>query len=88
MSDPDAKVVVVERRDRLAHFGVQHLKAAWSARRGRILVADPAENADDLVGDSTDVLTSMRARLHRRCGERSRAVRVLTATTPGPGVAP
>jgi putative resolvase len=80
-------VVVVERRGGLACFGVQHLKAAWSARRGRILVADPAEKTDDPVDDSTDVLTSMRARLSRRRGERSRAVRLLSGTMPGPGVA-
>jgi putative resolvase len=78
----------VQRRDGLAHFGVQHLKAAWSARRGRILVADPPEKTDVLLDDSTDVLTSMSARLSRRRGERSRAVRVLSGTMPGPGVAP
>jgi putative resolvase len=87
MSDPGAKVVVVERRDLLIRFGVEHLKAAWSARRGRILVADPAERTDDLVGDMVDVLTSMCARLSRRRGARSRAMRALMGVAHGPGVA-
>jgi hypothetical protein len=36
-------VVVVERRGGLACFGVEQLKAAWSAHRGRVVVASPEE---------------------------------------------
>ena len=43
LSDPDAKVIVVEHRDRLARFGVEHLEAALSAQGRRIVVADPGE---------------------------------------------
>ncbi len=32
LSDPDATVIVVEHRDRLARFGVEHLEAALSAQ--------------------------------------------------------
>lgn len=32
LSDPDAKVIVVEHRDRLARFGVEHLEAALAAQ--------------------------------------------------------
>ena len=48
LSDPDARVIVVEHRDRLARFGVEHLEAALGALGGRIVVADPGEMADDL----------------------------------------
>jgi putative resolvase len=41
LSDPDAKVIVVEHRDRLARFGVEHLEAALAAQGRRIVVADP-----------------------------------------------
>ena len=41
LSDRDAKVIVVEHRDRLARFGVEHLEAALSAQGRRIVVADP-----------------------------------------------
>lgn len=35
LSDPDARVIVVEHRDRLARFGVEHLEAALSAQGRR-----------------------------------------------------
>ncbi|GAB4973889.1 hypothetical protein MAHJHV57_25230 [Mycobacterium avium subsp. hominissuis] len=87
LSDPDAKVVVVEHRDRLARFGVEHLEAALSAQGRRIVVADSGETTDDLVRDVIEVLTSMCARLYGRRGARNRAMRALTATKRGPGEA-
>lgn len=87
LSDPDAKVIVVEHRDRLARFGVEHLEAALSAQGRRIVVADSGETTDDLVRDVIEVLTSMCARLYGRRGARNRAMRALTATKRGPGEA-
>jgi putative resolvase len=85
LSDPDATVIVVEHRDRLARFGVEHLQAALSAQGRRIMVADPGEATDDLVRDMIDVLTSMCARLYGRRGARNRAMRAITATKAEPG---
>lgn len=85
LSDPDATVIVVEHRDRLARFGVEHLEAALSAQGRRIMVADPGETTDDLVRDMIDVLTSMCARLYGRRGARNRAMRAVTATKAEPG---
>ncbi len=79
LSDPSATVIVVEHRDRLARFGVEHLDAALAAQGRRVLVADPGETADDLVRDMIEVLTSMCARLYGRRGARSRALRAVTA---------
>ena len=59
LSDPDAKVIIVEHQDRLARFGVAHLEAALAAHGRRIVVADPGETTDDLVRDMIEVLTSM-----------------------------
>ncbi len=87
LSDPDAKVIVVEHRDRLARFGVEHLEAALSAQGRRIVVADPGETTDDLVRDMIEVLTSMCARLYGRRGARNRAMRALTAAKKDPGAA-
>jgi len=42
LSDPSATVIVVEHRDRLASFGVEHLNAV-AARR--VLVAGPTRPA-------------------------------------------
>jgi putative resolvase len=88
LSDPSASVVVVEHRDRLARFGVEHLEAALGAHGRRIVVADPGETADDLVRDMIEVLTSMCARLYGRRGARNRAMRAVTATRHEPGEAP
>jgi len=84
LSDRDATVIVVEHRDRLARFGVEHLEAALSAQGRRIVVADPGETTDDLVRDMIDVLTSMCARLYGRRGARNRAMRAVTATKQDP----
>ncbi|BBU23969.1 resolvase [Mycobacterium xenopi] len=87
MSDPDARVIVVEHRDRLARFGVEHLEAALSAQGRRIVVIDPGETTDDLVRDMIEVLTSMCARLYGRRGARNRAMRAVTAAKREPGAA-
>jgi putative resolvase len=79
LSDPSASVVVVEHRDRLARFGVEHLEAALAAQGRRIVVTDTGETEDDLVRDMIEVLTSMCARLYGRRGARNRAMRALTA---------
>jgi putative resolvase len=80
LSDPDAKVIVVEHRDRLARLGVEHLEAGLAAQGRRIVVADPGESTDDLVRDMIEVLTSMCAWLYGRRGARNRAMRAITAT--------
>jgi putative resolvase len=72
-------VVVVEHRDRLARFGVEHLEAALSAHGRKVVVADPGETTDDLVRDMIEVLTFMCARLYGRRGARNRAMRAVTA---------
>ncbi|WP_326715073.1 IS607 family transposase [Streptomyces sp. NBC_01474] len=43
----------------------------------RLVVLDPAESADDLVRDVTEVLTSMCARLYGRRGAKKRAARAV-----------
>jgi putative resolvase len=85
LSDPDAKVIVVEHRDRLARLGVEHLEAALAAQGRRIVVADPGETTDDLVRDMIEVLTLMCARLYGRRGARNRAMRALRAAKREPG---
>jgi putative resolvase len=79
LSDSSVTAIVVEHRDRLARFGVEHLGAALAAQGRRVLVADPGETTDDLVRDVIDVLTSMCARLYGRRGACNRAMRAVTA---------
>lgn len=78
LADEGVVRIVVEHRDRLARFGVEHLAAALSAQRRHILVVDEREVDDDLVRDMTEVLTSFCARLYGRRGARNRALRALT----------
>lgn len=47
LSDPGVTVLVVERRDRLARFGVEHLQAALAAQSRRVLILNDSEVADD-----------------------------------------
>lgn len=77
LADPTAATIVVEHRDRLARFGVEHLEAALSAQGRRLVVVDAGETTDDLVRDMIDVLTSMCARLYGRRGARNRAEKAL-----------
>jgi putative resolvase len=78
LADEGVVRIVVEHKDRLARFGVEHLAAALSAQRRHILVVDDGEIDDDLVRDMTEVLTSFCARLYGRRGARNRALRALT----------
>ena len=66
LSDPTVATIVVEHRDRLARFGVEHLACALAATGRRIVVIDDTEVPDDLVRDMVEVLTSFCARLYGR----------------------
>ena len=78
LADGEVARIVVEHRDRLARFGVEHLTAALCAQGRAILVVDEGGVDDDLVRDMTEVLTSFCARLYGRRGARNRALRAIT----------
>ncbi|WP_406467546.1 IS607 family transposase [Streptomyces sp. NBC_01594] len=86
LADRGVGTNVVEHRDRLARFEVEHLEAVLSASGRRLVVLDPAETADDLVRDITEVLTSMCARPYGRRSGKNRAARAVAVAT-GPEVA-
>jgi len=83
LADASVTRIIVEHRDRLARFGVEHLGAALSAQGRVILVVDEGEVDDDLVRDMTEVLTSLCARLYGRRGARNRALRAITTAKNG-----
>jgi putative resolvase len=89
LAHPQVRMIVVEHRDRLARFGVEHLETALSAQDRKLVVADSGETTDDLVRDMIEVLSSFCARLHGRRGARNRALRAVTCAkqTPGAGSA-
>ncbi|WP_033416072.1 IS607 family transposase [Streptomyces canus] len=81
LTDPQAGVIVVEHRDRLVRFGVEHLEAVLSASGRRLVVLNPAETADDLVRDITEVLTWMCARLYGQRAAENRVARAVAVAT-------
>ncbi|MEU0155295.1 IS607 family transposase [Micromonospora fulviviridis] len=81
LADPSAAVIVVEHRDRLVRFGVEHLESALSATGRRVVVLNSQESTSDLVRDITEVLTSLCARLYGQRAARNRAVRAVAVAT-------
>lgn len=79
LRDPAVSRIVVEHRDRFARFGAEYVEAALAAQGRRLMVVDPAEVDDDLVGDVTEILTSLCARLYGRRAAANRASRAVAA---------
>jgi predicted site-specific integrase-resolvase len=71
--------IVVEHRDRFCRFGSEYVEAALAAQGRVLVVVDSAEVDDDLVGDMTEILTSMCARLYGIRAAHNRAKRALAA---------
>jgi putative resolvase len=84
LADPHATTIVVEHRDRLARFSVEYLEAALSAQGRKLVVVEPGETSDDLMGDMIEVLTGFCARLYGRRGARNRALRAVTCAKRPP----
>lgn len=82
LSDPAATVIVVQHRDRLARFGVEHLEASLAACGLQIVVLDESQTCDRLVQDVTAVLTNLCAGLHGRWPGSGWAVKAVAVATP------
>jgi predicted site-specific integrase-resolvase len=81
LRDRSAKAIVVEHRDRFARFGAEYVEAALAAQGRRLLVVDLSKVDDDLMGDATEILTSLCARLYGRRTAWNRARRAVEAVT-------
>lgn len=79
---PAVDTIVVEHKDRLARFGVEHLHSELAATGRRIIIVAPGEVEDDLVHDIVDLMTCLSARLYGRRSARNRAKRALEALNP------
>lgn len=88
LGDPKVSVIVVERRDRLAWFGVEYLEAVLAAHGRSVVVLDETELADELARDLTEVLTVVCARLYGRRSAARRAAAAVAAIEAGPDEAP
>lgn len=85
LRDPTVERIVVEHSDRFARFGAEYVEAALSAQGRALVVVDPAGVDDDLVGDVTEILTLLCARLYGRRSAANRARKaVQAAMAPDP----
>lgn len=84
LRDPSVTTVLAEHRDRFARFGAEYAEAALAASGRQMLVVDPGEGDDDLVGDVTEILTSLCARLYGKRGAANRAARGIAALAQDP----
>jgi predicted site-specific integrase-resolvase len=84
LRDPNVTTIVVEHRDRFARFGGEYVEAVLAAQGRRLLVVDPAGVDDDLVGDVTEILTSLCVRLYGHRVAVNRARRAVEAATEDP----
>jgi len=83
LADPTVTAIVVEHRDRLARFGVEYIEAAMAAADKQLIVLNDGEQADDLVQDFVDVVTSMCARIYGRRSAKNRAKKAIEAAREG-----
>ena len=89
LADPKVGYILVERRDRLARFGVGLVQAMLEARSGGLLVIeDNIEDNEvynevdaDLVRDMTELLTRFCARLYGRRSAANRARQAISSAT-------
>ncbi|ROO82781.1 putative site-specific integrase-resolvase [Actinocorallia herbida] len=84
LRDPAVTTIVVEHRDRFTRFGVEYVEAALAAQGRHLLVVDPVGVDDDLVGDVTEILTSLCASLYGRRAAADRARSAVEAVIGGP----
>jgi predicted site-specific integrase-resolvase len=79
LRDPAVTRIVVEHRDRLCRFGSEYVQAELAAQGRELVVVDSSEVDVDLVGDTTEILTSTCARWYGKRAAQNRARGAITA---------
>ncbi|MFC1440673.1 hypothetical protein ABUW04_20650 [Streptacidiphilus sp. N1-10] len=74
---PSGMWLVAEPAEQVPGKVVAYCRVVLSVSGRRLVVLEPEETTDDLVGDITDVLTSMCARLYRRRSAKNHAARAI-----------
>ena len=78
LSNPDARTILVERRDRLLRFGSEYLEAALAIQGRKIVTMEPSEAKDEVAEDMVDVLASFCVRLYGQTPPKKRVRKVLS----------
>jgi predicted site-specific integrase-resolvase len=79
LRNPEAKIIVVEHRDRLMRFGFEYVESALAAQNRKVVVIEPDEMTDDIVRDLHEAIVSMCARLYGKRSAKNRAQKALDA---------
>ncbi len=79
LRNPEAKIIVVEHRDRLMRFGFEYVESALAAQNRKVVVIEPDEMTDDIVRDLHEVIVSMCVRLYGKRSAKNRAQKALDA---------
>jgi putative resolvase len=83
LADASVETIIVEHRDRLARFGITQIQSALASSGRKLLVMEPGEVEDDLVGDMIDLMTCFSARLYGKRAARNRAERAAAMLKAG-----
>jgi len=59
LSNPEAKAILVERRDSLLRFGSEYLEAVLAIQGRKLIVMEPSAANGDMAQDMVDILTSL-----------------------------
>jgi predicted site-specific integrase-resolvase len=79
LRNPEAKIIVVEHRDRLMRFGFEYVESALAAQNRKVVVIESDEMTDDIVRDLHEVIVSMCARLYGKRSAKNRAQKAVDA---------
>jgi predicted site-specific integrase-resolvase len=83
LRNPAVHSIVVEHGDRVVRFGIEYLEAALAAQGRKLMVMEPDERKDAMVGDLQEVIVSLCVRLYGRGSAKDRAKRAIEAATKG-----
>jgi predicted site-specific integrase-resolvase len=76
LKDTAIGLIVVEHRDRLSRFGLNHIVDLLEASGRGLEIVFPGDTSDDLVNDFVAIITSMAARIYGKRGNKHRAERI------------
>jgi putative resolvase len=78
LSNPNARTILVERRDRLLRFGSEYLEAALAIQGRKIVLTELSDAKDEVTEDMVDVFASFCLRLYGEPPPRKRVRKVLS----------
>jgi len=79
LANPQAKIILVEHRDRMMRFGFEYVEQALLAQGRKIVVIEKDEINDDIVRDLHEIIVSLCARIYGKRSAKNKAQKALDA---------